>query len=435
MFALSAFAAVLAVAALVAVFYDAPCPDDSDLRPVIKTVADEDNAMVVMRELSKTLKIAHEDFPELELTDGSSVKKFYSVLYSDLSGESEGDDRMVRLIIEKNNPAIALFFEAIKKPELQFGVASKEINDIFQDNHTILALINTMRLMQSRWKHKMQYGLSKEVMSELYLVRNFAQRYMAAPDGRMGTFLSGLSADAMCLAAAMQSLEQFSDKSICLEISHRLSREELNKDSFIKMMKGSYAFHEGCLRLREPGMYFFPPVSRSSWRYFYKLNMTRARLCQLTRDVIKDASNDISPVFDQATRETYENVDELRHIIRPNSSGAAIAVASVIDCETVYIRMLNMQAITRQIACAFALRAYWLDYHTLPKSLDVLVPAYMDSVPEDPFIKKPMQYDASKTLLYCAGPERLVDDGSFAFEEDAEPFGRRAFVILDWAKK
>lgn len=433
-FVLSALAAVLAmlvVVALVAFFYDVPHPDDSDLRPIIKNVANEDNAIVELRKLSKTLKIAHEDFPELGLTDGSSVIKFYSVL----NGNSEGDERMVRSIIAKNKQMVSLLFAAMEKPELQFDEGFVAINKTYRNDRAIKMLNGSMQYMQLRWKHMLHDGILMEVMDELFLIRKFALRYTAAPDGFMNSFLMGLAADAICLRTAMQNIGRFKDKLTCLEISRRLSKNEISKDNFITMMRGSYVYEESLMRLPEPGQYYLNPISRSNSRYFYKPNMTRARLCQLTRDVIKNVRNDIVPVFDQSTLDAYEKRDDLCYLIRPNSSGEAMAVLGVIESASEYIRVLNLQASTRQIACAFALRAYWLDHHALPETLDVLVPAYIDSVPEDPFIKKPMQYNASKALLYCAGPERLVDDGSFAFEEDAEPFGRRAFVILDWAKK
>lgn len=85
-------------------------------------------------------------------------------------------------------------------------------------------------------------------------------------------------------------------------------------------------------------------------------------------------------------------------------------------------------------ACAFALRGYWLDHGELPRSLDELVPDYINSVPVDVYGGNPVQYNRKLAVVYSAGKEKVYDDGAFAFERDAKFDANRPFLILNWAR-
>jgi hypothetical protein len=67
----------------------------------------------------------------------------------------------------------------------------------------------------------------------------------------------------------------------------------------------------------------------------------------------------------------------------------------------------------RNLSLAFALAAYKCDNTSYPKSLDALVPKYLDKVPNDLFTDKQLVYRPSENgyLLYSLGPDGKDDEG------------------------
>jgi hypothetical protein len=67
----------------------------------------------------------------------------------------------------------------------------------------------------------------------------------------------------------------------------------------------------------------------------------------------------------------------------------------------------------RNVHIAFAIAAYRIHTGTYPKSLDALVPKYLDKLPDDLFTGKPLVYRPSESgyLLYSLGPDGKDDDG------------------------
>ena len=67
--------------------------------------------------------------------------------------------------------------------------------------------------------------------------------------------------------------------------------------------------------------------------------------------------------------------------------------------------------------------AYMADNGSSPKSLNDLVPEYLNSVPRDPFDGAALRYDSRKGIVYSVGTN-LRDDGGVSesriFEGDAK---------------
>ena len=67
-----------------------------------------------------------------------------------------------------------------------------------------------------------------------------------------------------------------------------------------------------------------------------------------------------------------------------------------------------------------ACRAFEEQMSRLPNTLDELVPAFLLSVPRDPFDGQPFRYAAERRVVYSIG-ENLTDDGG----TDGRKQGRR----------
>lgn len=89
---------------------------------------------------------------------------------------------------------------------------------------------------------------------------------------------------------------------------------------------------------------------------------------------------------------------------------------SPIESSTAMLTKITAEtmALTRSLALAAAIQRYRLNNNSLPDSLDMLVPDYIDSVPADPFTNNRMLYkkDSRNYLVYSAGINRIDDGGA-----------------------
>jgi len=96
-----------------------------------------------------------------------------------------------------------------------------------------------------------------------------------------------------------------------------------------------------------------------------------------------------------------------------------IVDAMTLDCDMVRFQSTRQSAENRLLVTTCALRGYKLDHHAYPSTLSQLVPAYLHSVPLDPFA-------ASSTLayrrthetyvLYSIGPDCRDDNGVAVYD-------------------
>lgn len=70
--------------------------------------------------------------------------------------------------------------------------------------------------------------------------------------------------------------------------------------------------------------------------------------------------------------------------------------------------------------------AFKRDKGTLPRTLGELVPAYIDSVPADPFDGKPIRYNPEKKIIYSVGTDAKDDGGS----ADKQLFSEKASDVI-----
>jgi hypothetical protein len=77
------------------------------------------------------------------------------------------------------------------------------------------------------------------------------------------------------------------------------------------------------------------------------------------------------------------------------------AMNAVFEAETRNSANLEMEPVT------LALSAYRADEGEYPKTLDELTPAYLPTIPDDPYIGEPVRYKRTRKgfVLYCVGPD------------------------------
>jgi hypothetical protein len=173
------------------------------------------------------------------------------------------------------------------------------------------------------------------------------------------------------------------------------------------------------------------------YRYMFKPNETRWRALDMLETMGKAIDRrDQNLGFPPPPDFTEMNfVQKWAYGLKPNFLGRIVLMLnfSLGTDDADYQGMLRQFASLRVCACAFALRAYWLDHSKLPDSLDELVPKYIKAVPLDIYGGKPVQYDRERGVVYSAGPKLIYGTGGFARETSADPDGERPFVLLDWS--
>lgn len=76
--------------------------------------------------------------------------------------------------------------------------------------------------------------------------------------------------------------------------------------------------------------------------------------------------------------------------------------------------LANQQTKSTFLLVEFALRAYQLEHHQYPQTLEELVPNYLQKIPDDPFAaNRPLRYINNKEacVLYSIGPDGIDDGG------------------------
>lgn len=77
------------------------------------------------------------------------------------------------------------------------------------------------------------------------------------------------------------------------------------------------------------------------------------------------------------------------------------------------LNFFETEYISNALLTKLAILLYENENGKSPDSLDELVPDYIKSVPDDPFVRKPIHYDSERKILYSVG-HNCIDDGGSA---------------------
>lgn len=412
--------------ALVVTFYDIPYPNDSDLRISQAPIPDDENALPLLLQLRQALKTEPSDYPNLSSAEMSDIWTVFSKTgkYPDF-------------YLEKNSDAVNLFWAASEKRGIQFTQLREQaplLNESAiwkaENNDVFVSLFNVSKLLRARWNLLLENNDWKTILHEGEIVQSFAKKIASANAAGTQYFMLAIVINHAAQQSINDCLRFINEREICLLIAGQLKEHELTERLLANTIKYNYEQADYILKNMELFKPMLPGVSLSTHPYFYKPNITRRFIITDVRLTLQGLQTGSVP------EQEYQGLrTSLKHYIKPNSTGENFYHFVGTSYKYIYIQLLRQKACVRMASCAFAIRAYWLEHGVLPLSLDALVPTYLVSVPEDPFVRKPMPYDPSKALLYCAGPERKMDDGSYAFAPKAEPFGKRPFIFLDWSKE
>jgi len=174
----------------------------------------------------------------------------------------------------------------------------------------------------------------------------------------------------------------------------------------------------------------------SSWILSHTPTMTLLNIFYFHHDA--QAYRDL---FDQhrtmATTPFYPTEANL-HVLagkdtRAIRSGGLLTAILTPAMHSVLQHVARAQAANGAALVAVATTRYRLDHGSLPEKLDVLVPAYLDEIPADPFDGKPLRlvHKDDQWIVYSIGPDGK-DDGGQAYDREKKT-GDIGFALKDSA--
>lgn len=121
---------------------------------------------------------------------------------------------------------------------------------------------------------------------------------------------------------------------------------------------------------------------------------------------------EMTSYYDQLIAESHKPFSQQRPVKFPSSK---LAIMLLTRIDGVAFRSTHAATQTALLTTAFALRAYRLEHGTYPAQLTELTPAYLTTIPADPFADTaPLQYKKTATgyLLYSIGPDGNDNNGT-----------------------
>jgi len=440
--------------------YDAPAPDDSAYKTTYTPVPPETNAIVTLNKLVGKVKTQLKDYPELDGYLSASNWNDRGT-WDDILQGNRYDFELQVLFIVRNQEALAILSEAMRKPNAQFApftlkatpplpsgpltisdthtftdsrgvtheVKFERINDQLFQPTLNSDFFNIYKIARMTWQNTKD-GKPSLAWDDVLANFQFAKRFGAADNATLLNFLVALACQNIACELMLKNISSLEDRDIAIKITALLNDSVLTPADYKATFKADYEMIDDAVR-------GFEKVPRKTllYRYMFKLNDTRQRALDRLATMCEaidrgDCSLGIPPPPDFSNMNL---VEKLAYGLRPNAAGRALLdLANANNMDNTYQSTLATLARLRVQACAFALRAYWLDHGKLPDSLDELAPVYIKAVPLDIFGGKPLQYDRAHAVVYSAGPKLVHSAGDFAREPTAHPADDRPFVLLDW---
>ncbi|WP_309399718.1 hypothetical protein [Cerasicoccus maritimus] len=106
--------------------------------------------------------------------------------------------------------------------------------------------------------------------------------------------------------------------------------------------------------------------------------------------------------------------DTLTKYLDSNITGHIALLLCIPTLDGATRNLYKIELVSRVTYLLAALRLYQMDHQSLPTKLSDLVPAYIPSIPADPFDGQPIRYDAERAVLYSVGID-FIDNGGNSY--------------------
>lgn len=201
---------------------------------------------------------------------------------------------------------------------------------------------------------------------------------------------------------------------------------------FIRGMKGEYKVVANAVdRFKagkfdeESGMHFSWPKKLLIFGYLFQANRTKLYLAGFYRNMIGNATvcyADITPYVGEDMPDSF--FGKFAFMVRPNAIGKILSGLWLSSPEKFNEKRCRSESHLAAARLVVALNAYEKTEGALPGDLAALVPAYIESVPRDPYDGEPFRYSPARGIIYSVGKD-IVDSGGSTNIPCGEPDGNR----------
>ena len=405
--------------------------DDSDLQIEEQVVADEDNMIVALLSVTNLHTVSQKD--------GLLCSTYRNYRWNGrgLPSRDYPDMQVVTSTIDRVLADNAAYFEGLHAAvsRSSYKVTERDVL-IFPPISALMQGANLLRLKALREVERNEYEAALLTLRDLSA---FARLERENPCGMLDLIIGlGIEGFALRSSQELACAEAVPDE-ILADLSEMLKedldpkalfdlalRREYNNNLVpaIKYMsdvanRGTFGGFIHCGDLEE-GTSILSPLTRVQviWHYLYKPETTRRECAEWVRCLKEDVS--WQPVAGKPNFFTPNLLGRcLLEVICPEGEGCFKAIK----------KAQTERALSRlTVAAQRYRRAHDGD---CPPNLDALVPAFIASVPEDPFAPgHPLNYDAKTLYAWSVGPE-----GSFnpRPERKIHDLGRHRYNLLDWS--
>lgn len=406
------------VGLLYADIWDIDPPDVSDLEIEYVQVPPEDNAFTYIKQ-------AAEMYYEPEPEEGVSEDEFYDHFYEVVEGRKRDPD-LFDDYISKNQETLILIKQALNCSNYQSKKLLSAGNSIdFENSFSISEAMTASHLLEHRFHYQLRKKLYRDAFESICDIYELGELLLKMENPCSIDIIASTALMKLSSAKVFDEVAFMTNKELTDYMRNLINTRSLNK-AFSNAVKFDYCHMEyyvhnyfevaDALRKSENLMMDAPPLYGERFGWFFQPNRTRENLAKICRAAISDFNN----LIYKSTSVTVNpckpvNLEEKIPEWGKNYVGDLLELMYG-NHDTLLIKKFAGQAQLISTKVAISCELYRRKHGELPESLNVLVPEFLESVPNDPFDGKPLRYNKEKKIIYSVG-ENLIDSGGLGERE------------------
>jgi hypothetical protein len=386
---------------------DEPPPDTNDLAVARLNIPPEQNGITYLAEAGRLVR----GFPD------EKEKVTYPIF--------DWPAIALEKPLAENSEALVLIEKAEACPYFQVRTAPLVLHCGVDDDS--VAISRLAPLMQARAVARFRAGQEKEAFDDLVRMMRLGGRLESAP-----LYLGGLVQRLMALESIRKLLPQSHLESEQLrQLAANIHSAGPKPEALADVIRKAYLSQASLLDAIASGQIQHGSLGPNNWlgmdptgNYLFQANATKKKYAEAARAFISSLKPP-APEGSQRRRAVEEQFRSEKKVYQsvlfeyfplPNATGQSLCILMVPYWAAMTRQYEMALADVEMTQTLVALRAFQIDHGDLPAALTDLVPAYLDTLPVDPFDGKPLRYSREKRIVYTVGKD-LEDGGGMTMDE------------------
>lgn len=394
---------------------DIPPIDERDLTPVFNNPSRQDNIYYDLNEVKDKAKETPQVMEYLE--------------------NKSWDTQSIKMLLDENTETFKKMDQAAGKTAFQdpyYADSKIPVNAITEEPPLLTAYQKLARLNTLRAIYLINEGKTEEGVTVILGTLNIGDAFEKSGDS-MIVSLVGSSIKKIALQGLHQAAPKLNyTKDQLSQLSEELKKHSYKSEGLSNGFKHEYKYQTYSIDSLSSGRENDSSTDAQALemalnlvkksKFYYKPNETKQLYADLYRAHLKEAAASCSQIKPITIQKKPNNV-----FFQENGLGlmlfnlTAITLNGTINTKCIVDFNLNS---TRVL---LALRAYQADKSSLPNSLQELTPAYISSLPLDPYDDQPIKYSKSKKVIYSVGKDKINTE-AIADSEDLDTQNYRKLI-------